>query len=53
MHKKAVEDIRGTLTPFVVSVDGLLHKEASHFLKHMSLLCPSSGTKPIPLRAVL
>ena len=32
MYKKAVEDRRGTFTPFVLSVDGLLHKEASHFL---------------------
>ena len=25
MYKKAVEDKRGTFTPFVLSVDGLLH----------------------------
>ena len=36
MYKKAVEDRRGTFTPFVLSVDGLLHKEASHFLRHMA-----------------
>ena len=36
MYKKAVEDRRGTFTPFVLSVDGLLHIEASHFLKHMA-----------------
>eukprot|EP00731_Ephydatia_muelleri_P003071 Em0001g3071a len=24
-------------TPFVLSVDGLLHKEASHFIKHMAM----------------
>ena len=34
--KKAVEDRRGTFTPFVLSVDGLLQKEASHFLRHMA-----------------
>ena len=27
MYNKAVEDRRGTFTPFVLSVDGLLHKE--------------------------
>ena len=36
MYKKAIEDRRGTFTPFVLSVDWLLHKEASHFLKHMT-----------------
>ena len=28
------EDRRGQFTPFVVSVDGLLHREANHFIKH-------------------
>ena len=36
MYKKAVEVRRGTFTPFVLSVDGLLHKEASNFLRHMA-----------------
>ena len=36
MYKKAVEDRCGTFTPIVLSVDRLLHKEASHFLKHMA-----------------
>eukprot|EP00731_Ephydatia_muelleri_P010896 Em0005g1482a len=36
LYKKAVEDRRGTFTPFVTSVDGLLHREAEHFLKHMA-----------------
>ena len=49
MYNDAVEDRRGTFTPFVLSVDGLLHKEASHFIKHLatSLSLPS-GTKPTP-----
>ena len=47
IYKKAVEDIRGTFTPFVLSVDGLLHKEASHFINTWPLLCLQSGTKPI------
>ena len=36
MYKTAVDDRRGTFSPFVLSVDGLLHKEASHFLRHMA-----------------
>ena len=49
MYKKAVVDRRGTFTLFVLSVDGLLHKEASHFIKkaHMVIAHPS-GTKLIP-----
>ena len=31
-----MEDRRGILTPFVTSVDGLLHREAEHFLKHIA-----------------
>ena len=39
MYIKAVEDRRGILTLLVLSVDGLLHKEASHFLHgHCSAL---------------
>ena len=37
MYMNAVEDRRGTFTPFVFSVDGLLNKEASHFLNHMAI----------------
>ena len=49
MYKKAVEDRRGTFTPFVLSMDRLLHKEASHFIKHMATaLSLPSGTKPTP-----
>ena len=36
LYKKAVEDRRGTFTPFVTSVDGLLHREAEHLLKHVA-----------------
>ena len=36
LYKKAVEDRRGTFTPFVTSVDELLHREAEHFLKQVS-----------------
>ena len=35
-YQKAVEDRRGQFTPFVVSVDGLLHKEANHFIKRIA-----------------
>ena len=47
MYKKAVEDRRGTFTPFFLSVDGLLHKEASHFIKHMATALSSKWDKPI------
>ena len=36
LYKNAVEDRRGTFTPFVTSIDGILHREAEHFLKHMA-----------------
>ena len=45
MYKKAVEDRRGTFTPFVLSVDGLYHKEASHFIKHMATALSSKWDK--------
>eukprot|EP00731_Ephydatia_muelleri_P004255 Em0002g431a len=45
MYKKAVEDRRGTFTRFVLSVDGLLHKEASHFIKHMATALSSKWDK--------
>ena len=34
--KKIVEDRRGQFTPFAVSVDGLLHREANHFIKRIA-----------------
>ena len=36
VYKKALEDRRGTFTPFVTSVDGFLLREANFFLKHMT-----------------
>ena len=45
MYKKAVEDRRGIFTPFALSVDGLLHKEASHIIKHMATALSSKWDK--------
>ena len=36
IYQKAVEDRRSQFTPFVVSVDGLLHREANHFMKRIA-----------------
>ena len=36
VHRSAVENRRGNFTPFVQSVDGLLQREVSHFIKHLS-----------------
>ena len=36
VYRSAVEDRRGNFTPFVQSVDGLLHCKASDFIKHLS-----------------
>ena len=36
LYKKAVEDRQGTFTPFVTSVDGLLHREADNFLNYIA-----------------
>ena len=52
MYKEAVED-RCTFTPFFLSVDGLLHKKADHFLKHMAMAMPKKWDKPIQLPAVM
>ena len=35
IYYSAVEDRRGNLTPIVLSVDGLLQREASHFVKRL------------------
>ena len=42
----AVEDRRGNFTPFVQSVDGLLQREASHFIKHLSASLASRWERP-------
>ena len=36
VYHSAVQDRRGNFTPFVLSVDGLLQHEASHFVKCLS-----------------
>lgn len=33
LYQKAVKDHCGHFTPFVISVDGLPHREAHHFIK--------------------
>ena len=45
IYKQAVEVRRGTFTPFVTSVDGLLHREAEHFLKRMATCVASKWKK--------
>ena len=45
IYKQAVKDRRGTFTPFVTSVDGLLHREAEHFLKRMATCVASKWKK--------
>ena len=41
-----VEYRRGTFTPLVTSVDGLLHREAEHFLKTIATCITSKWQKP-------
>ena len=47
VYRSAVEDRRGNFTPFVLSVDGLLQREASHFVKHQSANLASRWEKPL------
>ena len=47
VYRSAVEDKRGNFTPFVLSVDGLLQREASHFVKHLSASLASRWEKPL------
>ena len=42
----AMEDRRGNFTPFVQSVDGLLQRKASHFIKHLSAALASKWEQP-------
>ena len=45
VYRSAVEDRRRNFTPFVQSIDGLLQREASHFLKHLSASLASKWEK--------
>ena len=45
VYRSAVEDRRGNFTPFVLSVDGLLQREASHFVKRLSASLASKWEK--------
>ena len=36
IYQNAVEDRLSQFTPFFVSVDGLLHREANHFMKRIA-----------------
>ena len=36
IYEHAVVERRGNFTPIVLSVDGLLHREAEHFLKRIA-----------------
>ena len=47
VYRSAVEDRRGNFTPFVLSVDGLLQREASHFVKRVSANLASRWEKPL------
>ena len=46
VYCSVVEDRRGNFTPFVLSVDGLLQREASHFVKRLSASLASRWEKP-------
>ena len=46
VYRSAVEDRRGNFIPFVLSVDGLLQREASHFVKRLSANLASRWEKP-------
>ena len=46
VYRSVVEDRRGNFTAFVLSVDGLLQREASHFVKHLSACLASGSEKP-------
>ena len=46
VYRSAVEDRRGNFTSFVSSVDGLLQREASHFVKCLLASLTSRWEKP-------
>ena len=41
-----MEDRRGNFTPFILSIDGLLQREALHFVKCLSASLASRWEKP-------
>ena len=45
VYRSAVEDRRGNFTPFVLSVDALLQRETSHFVKRLSASLASKWEK--------
>ncbi|KAL5477407.1 hypothetical protein EMCRGX_G024203 [Ephydatia muelleri] len=46
VYEQAVVERRGNFTPIVLSVDGLLHREAEHFLKRMAANLARKWEKP-------
>ena len=46
VYEQAVVERRGNFTPIVLSVDGLLHREAEHFLKRMAANLAHKWEKP-------
>ena len=46
VYEQAVVERRGNFTPIVLSVDGLLHREAKHFLKRMVANLAHKWEKP-------
>ena len=45
MHQACIER-RADCTPVVVSIDGVLHREAKHFLKRLAARLSAKGQKP-------
>ena len=46
VNEQAVVERRGNFTPMVLSVDGLLHREAEHFLKRIAANLAHKWEKP-------
>ena len=46
VYEQAVVERRGNFTPIVLPVDGLLHREAEHFLKRMAANLAHKWEKP-------
>ena len=47
VYEQAVVERRGNFTPIVLSVDGLLHREAEYFLKRLAAIWLTNGKSPI------